>query len=467
MTIEGYVEELEAAAYLDTLHGGGHAVVHDQLVPRTDSIWRQIDSLVRRHVAELNNAALAPRYFLGLAHLELQLGQDAAAEQHLQAWLRTPGVKTVDSVIAFRLMVEGLLRRDVTTTRIASARQYLARLTAFPPTVSAGALFAGRLVMMGMFDGRGQTDSAVAWGLKAYAVVQTLPYDDRAWKIVSSGFSLVALVRALAGLPNGDTRIDSLLTVLKVAVVPRPAEAAQDTTLTRYYQQAIAPRAEDLFGKVAWMGKPMPPFVATHWLNVAQPVTVSDAAPGARTLQLDDGVIRIIGFGWFTCGGCQWALRMVQRSLGDLPPGVQVIFNERSMGNFNGDFCTPDEEAEDLRKWYVERKHLTFPIAIWAPVKDSTPGGGLVPRESPLWRALRISVGPTVYIVDGRGVIRYLGFGFDQPYSKMTAEEPLRIALEAIVRERETRNRETREHETRKRDVSIAPPATTPRVQLP
>ena len=437
MTMEAYVEELECAAWLDTLHGGGHAMVNDRIVERTDSVWRAIDSLTRRHIAELQGASLAPRYFLGLAHLEMQLGQDAAAEQHLRAWLRTRGVTTVDSVIAFRMAVGSLLRRDVTTARIALARQYVERLAAFPPAVANPALLAGRFLLMGTFDHRGETDSAVAWGMRAYAVALAMPYEGRAGNIVNAGSSLVALVRALAGLPNGARRIDSLLAVLKVAVVPRPAEVAQDTALMRYYRENITPAAENLFGMVAWVGKPMPPFVATHWLNQDRPATISDAAPGARTLRLDDGVVRIVGFGWFGCSGCQIALRNVQQSLGVLPSGVQVIFNERGEGSFNGDFVTPDEEADDLRKWYVERKHYTFPIAIWAPVKDSTSGGGLVPRESPLWRTLHVLVGPTVYIVDGRGVIRYLGFGFDLPYGKMIAEAPLRMALEAVVRERD------------------------------
>jgi len=452
--MEAYVEELECAAGLDTLRNGGHFMMNDRIVERTDSVWRAIDSMTRRHLAEVQGTPIDPRYFLGLAHLEVQLGQDAAAQHHLEAWLKTPRVTTKDSVVAFRMAVESFLRRDVTTVRLALARGYVERLAAFPKLVASSDLFVARLLMMGAFDGRGQTDSAVAWGLRAYTVPTDMSYEERAGNILFYGGQLIALVRSLAGLPNGEARIDSLLTVVKGYVMPRPAEVAKDTLLS-LFQRLIQPQAADLFGKVAWIGKPMPPFVATHWLNVTRPETISDAAPGARTLRLDDGVIRIVGFGWFGCGGCQIALRNVQQSLRVLPPGVQVIFNERSEGSFYGDFCEPDEEADDLRKWYVERKHYTFPIAIWAPVKDSTPGGGLVPRESPLWRALHVSVGPTVYIVDGHGMIRYLGFGFDLPYGKMTPEEPLRIALEAIVRERDAQRHTPRAEQVQRNAVIV------------
>jgi hypothetical protein len=245
----------------------------------------------------------------------------------------------------------------------------------------------------------------------------------------------MTVLRDLAGLPHGPARIDSLLTVLKGYTVPRPAELAGDT-LVRPLQAELGPELQRVFTMVEWIGKPMPPFVATHWLNHDRPTMVSDAAPGARILPLNDGVIRVVGFGWFSCPYCGLAMRRAQLALAQLPKGVEVLFNERSEGSFNGQLCTPEEEVDDLRKWYLERKHLTIPIAIWAPVKDSTPEGGVMPRESPLWRALQISAGPTMYVVDGRGVIRYMGFGFNR-FEASTTHDPLRQALDAVVRERE------------------------------
>jgi len=451
MTIESYVDELEIAAFLDTLHGR-HLVVNDRIVERTDSAGRAIESMVRRHLAEVHGVPLDPRYDVGLVHLELQVGQDAAAAQHIEAWLKSPGVTTQDSITALSMAADAFVRRDVTSARIAMARQYVERLTTFPPQLARTALYSGRITMMRVFDGRGQSDSAATWGLRAYAMLNDWPYEQRAGALADA-LTLCALARNLVGLPHGRTRLDSLLTVLKRVAVLQPTEVAKDTLL-RLFQQWQQPGIEKAFVMVSWYGKPMPPFVATHWLNSAPPATVSNAAPGARALKLDDGVIRIVGFGWFSCGGCQIALRNVQQSLGVLPKGVQVIFNERSEGTFNGNFAEPAEEAENLRKWYLERRQFTFPIAIWAPVKDSTPGGGALPRESPLWRALQISVGPTVYIVDGRGVIRFMGFGFDQPYDKMLQEAPLRRALEAVVHEREIRERET--HERDAQDVHKA-----------
>jgi len=459
MTIEAYVEELEMAAFLDTL-GGGHLVVHDRLVERTDSAWRAIDSMARRHLAEVHGKPIDPRYYLGLAHLELHVGHDSVGQHYLHAWLATPGITTKDSIVAIGMAISSFLRRDVTIGRIALARSYVEQLAAFPKVVVGGQLFDSRLLMMGAFDGRGQTDSAVAWGLRAYAVLAALPYEQRSAAIAMRGGWLVSLARCLAGLPNGYKRIDSLVTVLKREVVPTPAEMAKDTLLLAL-QREMQPMAEEAFQKVAWYGKPMPPFVATHWLNYSAPATVSTAAPGARTLTLDDGVIRVIGFGWFTCGGCQIALRNVQHALSHLPKGVEVIFNERSEGTFNGDFVEPNEEADILRKWYVERKHYTFPIAIWAPVKDSTPAGGAMPRESPLWNALHISVGPTLYVVDGRGVIRYIGFGFEPYENPQGIKGPLWVALEAVVRERDVQQSSVPEHKVSARRE---PARETPRI---
>jgi len=437
MTAEAYVEEVEVAARLiDTVNWGARYVVHDQIVERTDPLWRMIDSLVRRHVADLQRRPLEPRYYLPLVHLEAQLGNDSAAQRYLAAWLATPKRTTQDSIVAIRLAVGSLLQREVTSARLALGRGYEARLQKFPKGAARLDLFRVRVAMMNAFDSRGQSDSAVAWGLRAYALLPAMPYEQRAttaadWRV------LMPLIRALAGLPHGAARVDSLLTAIRSMVIAPPALVAQDTLYGRL-QRMIQPEMEDVLGKAAQFGKPMPPFVATHWLNHARPETVSDAAPGARVLRLDDGIIRIVGFGWFGCGGCHLALRNAQKSLASLPPGVEVIFNERAEGKFNNDFCTPDEEAEDLRKWYVERKHFTFPIAIWSPVRDSTPGGGLVPRTSPLWAALNITTGPTIYIVDGHGIIRYMDYAMPR-YSPYTTDDPMRVALEALVRERDAK----------------------------
>jgi len=443
MTVEAYVEELECRAWLAGLQGADRVVTNDRFTEQTDSVWRVIDSVVRRRMADLHGAPLAPRYYLGLAHLDVHLGHDTEGQRHLDAWLKTPGVTVKDSVLALGMMISSFLRRDITTARIGLARDYVEQLAAFPRAVANHQLLQSRFLMMGAFDGRGQTDSVVAWGLKAVAVLAGMPYEGRVQEIIVNGGGLVTLVRSLAGLPNGYTRIDSLLIVLKREAAPTPAEVARDTLL-RVLQQEMQPQAEHLFAQVAWYGKPMPPFIATHWLNHDRPPLVSDAALGARTLALDDGIIRIVAFGWFSCGGCQAGLRNAQKASPLLPKGVEVIFNERSEGTFNGDFVEPEEEAQDLKKWYIDRRHFTFPIAIWAPVKDSTPGGGALPRESPLWKALQISVGPTVYIVDGRGVIRYMGFGFDS-YDVQSTQDPMWRALNALVRERDRREHEVQD----------------------
>jgi len=236
MTAESYVYELEVATKMDTLNGGGRFVVNDRVTERTDSVWRAIDSMVRRHVAQLNARPLEPRYLLGLAHLELQLGHDATAEQHLETWLKTPGLTAADSITAFGMMVHAFLAREVTTARLAAARRYVSRIEAFHTPDGEGALFGVRLQMMGAYDGRGQSDSAAAWGLKAYGLLNSnMPYESRAGRLTDA-MPLSTLARNLAGSPNGVKRLDSLLTVLKRLAVLQPAEVAKDTML-RVLQQ--------------------------------------------------------------------------------------------------------------------------------------------------------------------------------------------------------------------------------------
>jgi len=419
MTAEGYIAELNALIKADGFTRGQRPVIGGQIVLRTDSLGQFIDSLVQARISALQHQPVASRYLVSLAQMQWQLSNDTAAQRLIETWLKTPGITLGDTIGAIGFALRFLEKREITLARVALARTYAERLEVLPRQKVVGALVFARWHMMHFYAALGQADSAVAWGLRGFALLPEMSYESRALVLMTPpAFDdhISPLAILLAGQPNGFARKDSLLAVLRSYAPVPPALLAKDTALQRL-SEAVRENMSEFTESLKWLGRPMPPLVATHWFNISPPSVMSDVAPGARVLPLDDGVIRIVGFGWFTCPGCHASLGEMQKASLKLQPGVQIVYNEKSQGFWRDDVCTPEEEAEQLRRWWLDRRHYTLPITIWAPVKDSTPGGGWLPRPSPTWTALHIYMGPTIYVVDGHGIIRYMQGGF-QGYEK-------------------------------------------------
>jgi hypothetical protein len=415
MTAAGYVAAMDNIAWSDVGTIGMHPVINGHLIMRHDSVVVLVDSLVRVWLHALqHDGPLAPRQLINQAALQVQIGRDADAQRSIGTWLATPGASANDSLVAFLRATELFSRtfknEPPTTERMQLARSYLARLEAMPFPASATLLFQARMVVMAAYIKLGAADSAVATGLRAYAMLPRIPsYEIRAGLAASE--AILDLARVLAGRPNGLVQIDSLLARLKREFIVPPALLAQDTALGRFSQGAQDAFAESE-AKLRWFGHAAPPIVATHWFNRPPPPTPSAEAPGARALTLNDGIIRIIGFGWFGCPACMTAMANLQQDQKLLPRGVELLYYEWTLGSWGNALCEPAEEVEHLRYYLLDRKHYTFPIAIWAGPKDSTPDGGLLPRQSSVRVAMHIDAGPTFIVIDGHGIVRHWQQGY-------------------------------------------------------
>jgi hypothetical protein len=407
-----------------------HPVVNGHVVMLHDSVVVVADSMTRDWLHALQRIPLAPRSFLNMAAMHAEVGQDVEAQQRVTAWLASPGITQHDSALAFRHAVAFFLDTHGAPpeTRLAIARGYIARLEALPVTLAAVSLFAARNDIMVAYSRVGAADSAIAAGLRAIATIPHMPtYESRAWAAASSSSELLA--RLLAGQPGGLARIDALLATLQHVLVVPPAVLSQDTALIRL--QAIVQEEFDGHARlIRYFGRPAAPLVATHWFNQATPSVTSDTAPRARVLPLDDGTIRIIAFGDFGCPACRATMRQLQHDQTVVPRGVQFLFYESTQGSWDGRFCAPDDEAEHIRQYWLGRKRYTFPIAVWAGPKDSTSGGGILPRLSPTVTAMQISAYPTFFIIDGHGIVRHWQEGYDT-YNDISG------VVDQLVRERD------------------------------
>jgi len=246
---------------------------------------------------------------------------------------------------------------------------------------------------------------------QAFAILPTADdYRIRTLLADNASTKLLGFATLLGGQPNGRAVLDSVIQIFTQAMIaprefmPRDNDEAQSLEQLRAIVRA---RIEAL----AILGRKAPPLVATGWFNQPVPSEVSDAAPGARSKRLDDGIIRIIEFGHLGCGWCARGRSAGERWLPKLPKGVRFEYYDVAEGAAGNDLCEGQRCVDALRHIYVEKKRFTYPIAIWSGPRDSTWEGGAVMRETPLQQPYLISA-PSYVVVDGNGIIRWYQGGW-------------------------------------------------------
>jgi thiol-disulfide isomerase/thioredoxin len=140
-------------------------------------------------------------------------------------------------------------------------------------------------------------------------------------------------------------------------------------------------------------------------------------APAASLTRLGGGDLQITDFKgkvlllevWFTgCPPCMQeapALSSLDRQLSTR--GLQIV-------GANADRILGFDYDDSVRQRYVQERHITYPIANWTTEADRSYGG--------------ISIFPTLFLVDRKGVIREHWIGYVQL-------ETLRRAISGVLRE--------------------------------
>jgi len=103
--------------------------------------------------------------------------------------------------------------------------------------------------------------------------------------------------------------------------------------------------------------------VTAHaWLNTAD----SSYGVTPRVHAFNDGIVRVLALGHADDSALLFALDRVQRHA---PHGVQVVFVTQTLGHVGSDLLSPADEVAWMRTLYIERRHATFAIAVWAGAK--------------------------------------------------------------------------------------------------
>jgi len=394
---------------------GGH------YVERRDSIRVIVDSLARAWVSQLSGHAHPRFHVFAMAGLHLRAGQDAEAQRVLASWIDAPGISAAERVWLLQAAAGLVLNAPhdpsdppVTPGHLAMAQHYLAQLEAMPFDVSAMARFGVLSSLQAMYLFDGQSDSALVYGRRAWAIPPKMTDVRSRLTLIAHG-SLMDFAMAMAKFPDHYVRTtDSLLAILEpLAAAQLPAAELQKAGVAGEVEEERRNFTENT-RIIRMIGRPAFPIIGTHWYNQTAPTLVSDAAPGARELRFGDGVIHVIGFGFFTCGHCGEAMKDWEQFQHELPTGVQCLWYERSEGFFGNEVMEPDVEAEHLRHNFVERAHYTYPIVVWAGPRVKNEEGGSEPMFSPTMGHYGFWGGPHFIVVDGRGIYRHRISGWNK-----------------------------------------------------
>ena len=384
------------------------------------------------------DAGVIGRQRLDLAEVATNLGDDSTARRLIDARLAElpagrPGA--LQRSLALGAMVTLLTNTSHDSARIAhnlpAAEEYATRLSGIPATGyttksdSTNVLYRQYGARVQLIDAaeaindyarlRTHADHALGF-LKRMALMERRQTLSDAFP-----FRDVAIATAASGKPGA---VDSLQARLLALGIAGPTDV--DPNEPQQRAQALENwrrRMRDHFASFALLGKPAAPVMAHAWLNM--PDSAYSATP--RSHRFDDGMVRVFIFG----DDQVLNLPALERVRVRFPERVQVVMATATRGHIGPDIATPQAEVAYMASYFIGKRGLGFPIAVWAGEKVPGNYNSLRPRPSPNFdpyvaNALR---GATV-LIDGKGTVR----GYQQLDNRLD-EERLARRVRALLAE--------------------------------
>jgi len=364
-----------------------------------------------------------------MGSLFVHAGDDAIAQQQFAARLATPKLSTTDQAYTLLIAARAFSADENNLVRLAVAQKYVDALDTLSDTMHL-AQYRAHEAMVHAYYLRRDTSATIHEIEKLYNVFPSIPFLYRL-ALYRHYLCLGSYIDMMMLQPRGKQRIDSVMAYLRTIGTPSQALVAQ-SPLFRYYGAEMVGIIDQYKPGLDLLGTRPAGVIATHWYGMPVPKTVSSATNGARTLTLNDGVIRVVELGTLNCPHCLGALPVLKRLRAAAPKEVQFLYVTQTLGSWGADLLPPDREAEMLRHYYLDKYQLGVPLAVWAGPKVLQDDGGMIPTASP--NTITFTPGtPTFVILDGHGVIRHFGPPGD-PKGEATVLKKLR-ALVAEARE--------------------------------
>jgi hypothetical protein len=318
--------------------------------------------------------------------------------------LATPGLSFEQKAYTYMAAVQSFLEPR-TSTLLPTAERYLQALDAMGDS-AAYWQFRARVPLVQIYYGMGQSRLVAQHGSRAIVLSGIMRYQDRVVMFPDAPVDPLYLItmEAVSGQSGGRARVEELNAVLKAAATTVPPGDATYREIRGLYERKLA----EYLKTGAMLGKPAQPLIASYWINRAS----SDSA----TLLLNDGKIRLVevsDHGCAPCIGAMYGMQRVQKRY----PNIEPVFTTVTFGYWGNRFVEPDEETTLLIDYFrTTLKDVRFPIGILKRTKVHNEEGGWAPGSSGInYDNYPGIVKPTIWLVDGKGVVRnvFSGFGHD------------------------------------------------------
>jgi len=383
------------------------------------------------------------RQAVSFADVALRAGQDTAAERILNGALKViPSGKAGAVARSFVLAsaIALLTRADPDPRRlaknIARADRYVTALAAIPTTGyatrsdSTAVLYRqylSALVLTNAADLALLPERVVHYAEQLASILPSINWTERR-EIVIDRFPYRVLATALMNGPGGRSHIETWQAKLLTLVAPRPGEVIvgwepmNQVAATKSAQETL----HDQFASFDLLGRHAPSIAAHAWINTPD----SAYAPAPRTHAFDDGVVRVLAI----ANNDDDVLPVLDRLQRQFASGVQVVLATSTDGHVGPDILTPADEVAWWSRYYHQKRHFTFPVALWAGSRVPQSYGTSRPEGSTAEVDYHAGwIHGMCILVDGRGVVRAY-----EPVATRTEEEQLARRVRALLGERET-----------------------------
>jgi len=404
----------------------------DAAVPQVTAMRYPKDSLrvlEERHAQEwvtiLQHAPIRGIQIDPYGVMSVAAHHESVAEEQINARLASHDLSLADRAYTLQMAVAAFSSSDY-PTRLPIAERYLTQLDALGKE-AAFWQFGARQPLIYTYYRLGKRDDIIRIGTGAFDRVSQIPFDERGEVMYYPGISLsyAAVVDAMSGRPNGRQRIHAMNVTLAAATAAPPELVAHDSTfvwISKYYSEIMQGQIE-LSERV---GEPGTPLIANYWVN-------RGTSRDSQSVAVNDGKVRIVEIGSFTCAPCMAAVAGMER-LHQKYPGVEVNFMTAGMGIWGNRIVPPHVEAEHLADHFVKTLGATFPIGIAMASGHVTTidDGNAAVITTPTWHAGNYpqTGKPTFYVIDGHGVIRRVFAGYNRDL-----EENLATIVEYLQKE--------------------------------
>jgi hypothetical protein len=294
--------------------------------------------------------------------------------------------------------------------RLRDAESYLVKLDALGDAALSWR-FRARIDLVDTYYRLGRSQEVLKHGLTALDMIPRMTFFDRCLMFslslpgCGSGELYMATIDALTGRPGGGAQIDALNKRLTIAIKASAADVSPDTGYTergRTYEGTL----KYMIDGTARLGTYAKPIVSNFWFNRSS----SDSA----VIAVNDGKIRVMEIAGYNCSPCLAALQGLQRLKAEYPD-IDVMMVTATTGSWGNRLVSPVEEIDFLKEYFLNNQKVTFPIAVWKAEKVLNEDGGMTAQYyGPAFQDYPPLHKPTIWIVDGRGIIRRVILGFSR-----------------------------------------------------